>query len=260
MSEPHAGLVQELIDAGVHFGHRASRWNPKMRPYIYGRKKLIHILDVRETVRGLLRARKFVRDVAAKGGIILFVGTKRQASETVEREALRCKMPFVAERWLGGTLTNFRTIRSRLGRLEELESIRAGELLATYSKKMQSALSREYRKMYRNLNGMRTMTRIPDCMIIIDSRKEKNAVREASRLGVPTLALIDTDCDPDLVDLPIPGNDDGIRSIEVIISNLANAILEGAAQTAPEKDTGNQLRPSRREPVVEEPAVAAVEG
>jgi small subunit ribosomal protein S2 len=260
VSESSTALVQDLIDAGVHFGHRASRWNPKMRPYIYGRKKLIHILDVRETVRGLLRARKFIREVASKGGIILFVGTKRQASETIEREALRCKMPFVAERWLGGTLTNFRTIRSRLGRLEELETIRAGEQLATYSKKMQSALSREYRKMYRNLNGMRTMTRIPDCMVIVDSRKEKNAVREASRLGVPTLALIDTDCDPDLVDLPIPGNDDGIRSIEVVISYLANAVIEGAAMAGPEKDSDVPgSRASRRE-VVEEPAVAATEG
>ncbi len=261
MSESSTALVQDLIDAGVHFGHRASRWNPKMRPYIYGRKKLIHILDVRETVRGLLRARKFIREVASKGGIILFVGTKRQASETIEREALRCKMPFVAERWLGGTLTNFRTIRSRLGRLEELETIRAGEQLATYSKKMQSALSREYRKMYRNLNGMRTMTRIPDCMVIVDSRKEKNAVREASRLGVPTLALIDTDCDPDLVDLPIPGNDDGIRSIEVIISHLANAVIEGAALAAPPKDSESPSgRTHRNKEVAEEPAVAVSEG
>lgn len=260
MSESSSALVQELIDAGVHFGHRASRWNPKMRPYIYGRKKLIHILDVRETVRGLLRARKFIREVASKGGIVLFVGTKRQAGETIERESLRCKMPFVAERWLGGTLTNFRTIRSRLGRLEELETIRAGEQLATYSKKMQSALAREYRKMYRNLNGMRTMTRIPDCMVIVDSRKEKNAVREASRLGVPTVALLDTDCDPDLVDLPIPGNDDGIRSIEVVISFLADAVIEGTAMGASDKDAARAVVDSREETMKAEPAIAGSEG
>ena len=149
-------LVKDLIEAGVHFGHRASRWNPKMRPYIYARRNLIHIIDVRETIRGLLRARKYLQGVAAQGSLVLFVGTKRQASDTIEQQGVRCGMPFVCDRWLGGTLTNFRTIRSRLGRLEELEAIRSGEELATYSKKMQSALAREYRKMYRNLNGMRT--------------------------------------------------------------------------------------------------------
>lgn len=232
-------LVQQLIESGVHFGHRASRWNPKMSPYIYGRKNLIHIIDVRETVRGLLRGKKYLRDVAASNGLILFVGTKRQASETVEREASRAKMPFVSERWLGGTLTNFRTIRSRLGRLEELEMIRGGEELSNYSKKMQSALNREYRKMYRNLNGMRTMSRLPECLVIIDPNKEKNAIREARKLGITTVALIDTDCDPDVVDLPIPGNDDGIRSVELIVQHLANSVLEGltdaAAMTAKDK-------------------------
>ena len=154
---------------------------------------------------------------------MLFVGTKRQATETIEREASRCQMPFISDRWLGGTLTNFRTIRSRLGRLEELEQIRSGEELATYSKKMQSSLNREYRKMYRNLNGMRNMNRLPECVFVVDPRKEKNAIREAQKLGITTIALIDTDCDPDVVDLPIPGNDDGIRSIELIVSLLADA-------------------------------------
>ena len=220
-------LVKDLIEAGVHFGHRASRWNPKMRPYIYARRNLIHIIDVRETIRGLLRARKYLQRVAAQGSLILFVGTKRQASDTIEQQSLRCGMPFVSDRWLGGTLTNFRTIRSRLGRLEELEGIRAGDELATYSKKMQSALSREYRKMYRNLNGMRTMNRLPECLVVIDPRKEKNAVREARKLGVTTVALIDTDCDPDEIDLAIPGNDDSIRSIELIVQLLADAVLSG---------------------------------
>jgi len=222
-------LVRELIEAGVHFGHRASRWNPKMRPYIYARRNLIHIIDVRETIRGLLRARKYLQRVAAQGSLVLFVGTKRQASDTIEHQAMRCGMPFVSDRWLGGTLTNFRTIRARLGRLEELEALRASDELATYSKKMQSALNREYRKMYRNLNGIRSMNRLPECLVVIDPRKERNAVREARRLGITTMALIDTDCDPDEVDLPIPGNDDSIRSIELLVQLLADAVLAGKA-------------------------------
>jgi len=209
-----------------------------MAPYIYARKNLIHIIDVRETVRGLLRAKKYLTQVATGGSLILFVGTKRQASESIEREGLRCGMPFVSERWLGGCLTNFRTVRSRLGRLEELEALRSGEELATYSKKMQSALNREYRKMYRNLNGIRTMNRLPECLVVVDPKKEKNAVREARKLGITTLALIDTDCDPDEVDLPIPGNDDGIRSIELIARHLADAVLAGRAALPTQRDVG----------------------
>ena len=222
-------LVKELIEAGVHFGHRASRWNPKMRPYIYGRRNLIHVIDVRETIRGLLRARKYLQQVASGGSLVLFVGTKRQASETVEKQAQRCGMPYVADRWLGGTLTNFRTIRRRLSRLEELEAMKASDEIATYSKKMQSALNREYRKMFRNLNGMRNMNRLPETLVLIDPRKERNAVKEARKLGITTVALIDTDCDPDMVDLPIPGNDDSIRSIDLIVQRLADAVLAGKA-------------------------------
>lgn len=220
-------LVKELVDAGVHFGHRSSRWNPKMRPYIYARRNLIHIIDVRETVRGLLRAKKYLSQVAAQGSLILFVGTKRQAAESVEREAERCGMPYVNDRWLGGTLTNFRTIRSRLTRLEELEKIRDSEEINTYSKKAQSALNREYRKMYRNLHGIRTMNRLPECLVVVDPKKERNAVKEAQKLGVATVALIDTDCDPDMVDLPVPGNDDSIRSIEIILRLMTDSIAEG---------------------------------
>jgi small subunit ribosomal protein S2 len=220
-------MVEELIQAGVHFGHRASRWNPKMARYIYGRKNMIHIMDVRETVRGLLWAKKYLSQVATGGSLVLFVGTKRQAAAAVERESLRCGMPFVSERWLGGTLTNFRTIRSRLTRLEELERLRSSDEMAAYSKKMQSALNREYRKMYRNLNGLRTMNRLPECLVLIDPNKEHNAVKEARKLGITTVALIDTDCDPDSVDLPIPGNDDGIRSIEIVLRHLADAVAEG---------------------------------
>jgi small subunit ribosomal protein S2 len=225
-------LAQELIEAGVHFGHRASRWNPKMRPYIHGRKNLIHIIDVRETIRGLLRARKYLKQVAATGSLILFVGTKRQGSEAIAREAGRCGMPYVSDRWLGGTLTNFRTIRNRLARLEELEALIPSDKFATYSKKMQSSLRREHRKMLRNLGGIRTLSRLPECLVVFDPKKEKNAVNEARKMGITTVALIDTDCDPDMVDLPIPGNDDSIRAIELVAGRLADAVLEGKADSA----------------------------
>ncbi|MBX7074348.1 MAG: 30S ribosomal protein S2 [Pirellulales bacterium] len=224
-------LVQQLIEAGVHFGHRASRWNPKMRPYIYARRNLIHIIDVRETIRGMLRAKKYLGQVASGGSLVLFVGTKKQAAESVEREAARCKMPYVSERWLGGSLTNFRTIRSRLTRLEELDKLMAGEELHTYSKKMQSALKREYRKMLRNLNGIRQLNRLPECLVVVDPKKEHNAVDEARKLGITVVALIDTDSDPDLVDLPIPCNDDSVRSIELVLKQLADAIIEGNASS-----------------------------
>jgi small subunit ribosomal protein S2 len=228
-----------------------------MRPYIFGRRNQIHIIDVRETIRGLLRAKKYLKQVATAGSLVLFVGTKRQAGETIQREASRCGMPFVNDRWLGGTLTNFRTIRSRLGRLEELESLMASEAFATYSKKMQSALKREYRKMFRNLNGIRAMSRVPECLVVFDPKKEKNAISEARKMGVTTVALIDTDCDPDLVDLPIPGNDDSIRSIELISAQLADALLEGKTEAATrgvEKTNGDAGKPApRSEPVAPPP-------
>lgn len=248
-------LVQELVDAGVHFGHRASRWNPKMRPYIYGRKNQIHIIDIRETVRGLLRAKKFVSEVASEGSLILFVGTKRQASAAVSREAERCNMPYVSERWLGGALTNFSTIRSRMSRLEELEDIRGGEKIAQYSKKAQSSLNREYRKIYRNLNGIRNMNRKPGCMIIVDPKKEKNAILEARSLGITTVALIDTNCDPDMVDLPIPGNDDGIRAVEVIMSHMADAVIAGSKNVVA-KNEGKDKAPKAKPAPAAAPAAA----
>jgi len=237
-------LVSKLIEAGAHFGHRVSRWNPKMAPYIYGRKNLIHIIDIRETLRGMLRAKKYLSQVAQGGSLVLFVGTKRQASEVIQREATRCGMPFVSERWLGGCLTNFRTIRDRMGRLEELETIMNSDKLNGYSKKMQSALSREYRKIYRNLNGIRTLNRMPECLVIIDPKKEKNAIREAKALGITTVALIDTDCDPSQVDLVIPGNDDGIRSIDLIVKQLADAVLAGKSETPELMKTVPQSAPA----------------
>ena len=260
--------VKDLLDAGVHYGHRASRWNPKMRPYIYGKRNLIHIIDLRETVRGLLRSYRYLVQVVSRGQLVLFVGTKRQAKEIVEREACRCGMPYVSERWLGGTLTNFKTIRARLNRLRELESkwlpdgdnparhdmqtyiqsmmTDAGKLdLArapesapiryVKSKKEVSSLNRELIKIRRNLQGIRDMNRLPDALVIVDPEREKIAIKEAKRMGVTTLALIDTNSDPDPVDLPIPGNDDSIRSIEVIMAKLADAVLEGTASLPPEQ-------------------------
>ena len=245
--------IKALIESCVHYGHRASLWNPKMRPYVYGRRKLIHIIEVRETVRGILRARKFLKQVAAEGNLVLFVGTKRQASETIKTQADRCGMPYISERWLGGTLTNFETIRSRMRRLEELENIINGELLQTYSKKMQSSLMREYNKMYRNLNGLRKMDRYPAAMVVVDPRKEKNAVREARKLGVVSIALIDTDSDPDEVDLPIPGNDDSIRSIDLVISYLADAVCEGVKEQESSKFDATQAQ--SEDAAIEEKAV-----
>lgn len=232
--------VNDLIEAGVHFGHRASRWNPKMRPYIYARRSLIHIIDVRETIRGILRAQRYLEQVASGGSLVLFVGTKRQASEPIQQHAESCGMPFVSDRWLGGTLTNFRTIRSRLSRLEELEHLRESDEISAYSKKMQSSLNREYRKMFRNLNGIRKMDHLPECLVIVDPTKEKNAVKEAKKLGIATVSLIDTDSNPDLVDLPIPGNDDSIRSIDLIIGLLANAVQKGRAASGVMKQERNE--------------------
>jgi small subunit ribosomal protein S2 len=265
--------VKDLIEAGVHFGHRASRWNPKMRPYIYGKRNLIHIIDLRETVRGLLRAYRYLAKVTSNGNLVLFVGTKRQAKEAIEREAGRCGMPYVSERWLGGTLTNYRTIRDRLKRLQELEALwlpsgenpaktdlqaymkgmvnESGKLelskapetaeIRRYSKKMVAQLNRELSKIQRNLSGIRHMNRLPDAMVVVDPHREHIAVKEAQRMGVATVALIDTDSDPDLVDLPIPGNDDSIRSIELILAKLADAVLEGKA--ALPADQQGQVKP-----------------
>lgn len=220
-------LVRQLVDAGIHFGHRASRWNPKMRPYIFGKRNTIHIIDIRETVKGLLRARKFLTKVVSEGKDVLFVGTKRQARPNIVAQAERVDMPYVAERWLGGTLTNFRTIRSRLTRLEELEAAELDGTALQYSKKMIASRTRELRKIKRNLDGIRKMNKLPGALVVIDSHREHNAVMEARKLHIPTVCLIDTDSDPDYADLPIPGNDDAMRSILAILTHLADAVEEG---------------------------------
>lgn len=198
-----------------------------MAPYIFGKRNTIHIFDIRETVKGLLRAKKFIAQLVAKGEDVLFVGTKRQARLQVETQAKRVGMPFVIERWLGGTLTNFRTIRSRLQRLEELEKAELDGTALQYSKKMISMRKRELDKIKTNLDGIRTMTRLPGALIVIDVHREHNAVREARKLGIPTVCLIDTDSDPDFADIPIPGNDDAIRAIDTILVHLADAVEEG---------------------------------
>src|SRR3954465_6836592 len=228
MARQPAELVKELVDAGVHFGHRVSRWNPKMEPYIHGKKNMIHIINVKETVRGLMLAKRLIQQTVAQGKDVLFVGTKRQARHAVEEEAKRVGMHYVAERWLGGTLTNFRPIRQRLNRLDELDKLwETGAIEAGYSKKMKATLGRERDKIKANLEGIRRMERMPGAMFIVATRREHIAGKEAKKRGVPTIALIDTDSDPDLIDLPIPGNDDAMRAIEIIVRELADAVIEG---------------------------------
>ena len=234
-----ASLVKDLVEAGIHFGHRTTNWNPKMAPYIFGKRNKIHVIDVKATVKGLLVARRFLTKVVSSGKDVLFVGTKRQARACIERNVRECGMHFVTERWLGGTLTNFRTIRERLNRLIELERLDETGEINTYSKKMESQLRREQTKIRRNLDGIRNMTSLPGALVVIDVGREVNAVKEARKLGIPTVCLIDTDSDPDFADIPIPGNDDAMRAIEVVISSLCAAVMEGKnkrAGTAEAKD------------------------
>ena len=220
-------VVKDFLEAGIHYGHRTSRWNPKMRPYIYGRRNLIHIIDIKETIRGLLRAKKYLQKVASQGSLVLFCGTKKQAAETIRDSANSVNMPYVDYRWLGGIFTNFRTMRTRMKRLEELDQIFSSGDINTYSKKMQSKLLREHRKMLRNINGLRLMNRLPEAIIVVDPKKEHNVVHEAHLVGIKVIALLDTDCNPDDVDLPIPGNDDSIRSIQLVLKHLTAAVAEG---------------------------------
>ncbi len=222
-----ATLVKDLVDSGIHYGHKSTHWNPKMGPYIFGKRNKIHIIDVKETVKGILLAKKFVQKIVSEGKDVLFVGTKRQAKAIIETQAKACDMPYVCDRWLGGTLTNFTTIRLRLKRLVELEQIAEGGSDAKYSKKMGAKINREKAKITRNLGGIRNMNKMPGAMFIVDVSYELNAAKEAKKLGIPVIALIDTDANPDMVDLPIPGNDDAIRAIDIIVSQLAEAANEG---------------------------------
>ncbi|MGR3309435.1 MAG: 30S ribosomal protein S2 [Candidatus Brocadiales bacterium] len=244
--------IQELIKAGFHFGHRASRWNPKMKPFIFGKRNLIHIINLRETIRGIIIACKLLIKLSNSGKDILFIGTKWQARNIIKREAQRCNMPYVNERWLGGTLTNFRTIRERLGRLQELEDIDNDGSINQYSKKMIASLHREKKKIKQNLEGIKDMNELPGAVIVVDAKRELTAVKEANKLGIPVISLLDTDCNPDMVDICVPGNDDAIRAIDVFLTKAADAIMEGRNMalsqttpvvTEPQAETGLQTSP-----------------
>ncbi len=220
-------LARDLINAGVHFGHGTSRWNPKMKPYIFAKRGMIHIIDVKQTMKGLLISKKLLAKVVASGKDVVFVGTKRQAQNAVETAAKETGMHYVSNRWLGGMLTNFRTIRSRVQRMEELEAMLSDGSIEAESKKRGSMLKRELAKIKANLDGVRKMNRMPGAIVVVDTKKEKNALAEARKLGIPTIGIIDTDSDPDVVNIAIPANDDSIKGIEILLSELSAAIAEG---------------------------------
>lgn len=240
MSESQQSLVKDLIEAGIHFGQRTSNWNPKMGQFIYGKRNSIHIIDIRDTIKGLLIAKRLITKIVGEGKDVCFVGTKRQAKEVLEQRVPDIGMHCVTERWLGGTLTNFRTIRSRLKRLEELEAIEAEDNFQSYSKKMESQLRREMNKIKRNLSGIRKMDKLPGVIVVIDVRRERNALLEARKLGIPTICLIDTDGDPDYADIAIPGNDDSMRAIDVIVRELASACVDGKQHRSTKTDTSDE--------------------
>ncbi len=215
-----------LLEAGVHFGHQKRRWNPKMKEYIYTTRDDIYIIDLQKTVKKLEEAYAALKDIAANGGKVLFVGTKKQAQEAAEECATRTNMYFVNERWLGGTLTNFKTIRSRIRRMEEIEKMETDGTFEALPKKEVIQIRKEYDKLNKNLRGIREMKKMPQAMVIVDPRKEEIAIKEAHILGIPVFGIVDTNCDPDLVDYVIPGNDDAVRSVKLLIGALTNAIAE----------------------------------
>ncbi len=221
--------MKELLEAGVHFGHQTRRWNPKMKQYIFGKRNGIYILDLQKTVRQFKQAADFVTQLAREGRRLLFVGTKRQAQEAVAEEARRCGQFYVTHRWLGGTLTNFVTIRTSIERLNEIEA-RLADSDSLLTKKERLRYDREREKMVRNLEGVRELEQLPDALFVIDPKKEYIAVAEANKLGIPVVAVVDTNCDPELIDYPIPGNDDAIRAIRLFASKLADAYIAGSGQ------------------------------
>lgn len=219
--------MKQLLEAGVHFGHQTRRWNPKMAPYIFTERNGIYIIDLQKTARKVEDAYNFVKELSANGETILFVGTKKQAQEAVKEEAERCGMYYVQERWLGGMLTNFQTIKSRIARLKSLEKMEAEGLFEVLPKKEVQLLKKEMDKLTRYLGGIRDMNRLPGAIFVIDPRKEKIAVAEARRLSIPIVAIVDTNCDPDEVDVIIPGNDDAIRAVKLLTNCMADAVIEG---------------------------------
>ena len=241
-------LARKLINAGVHFGHGVSRWDPKMAPFIFAKRGNIHIIDVKKTLKGLLIAKQLLAEVVASGKDVVFVGTKRQAQKAVESIAEKCGMHYVSQRWLGGMLTNFRTIRSRLQRLEQLEAMVEDGTLDSESKKQASRLKREMRKIKANLQGVRNMSRLPGAVVVVDAKKEYLALREAKKLEIATIGLLDTDSDPDTVDVAIPANDDSIRAVDLLLNELADAVAIGKTMTAVRQEVPQRprrVRPKR---------------
>jgi small subunit ribosomal protein S2 len=231
--------MKQLLETGVHFGHRTRRWNPKMARYIYTERNRVHIIDLQQTLRALETAYGMIRDAVAEGQKVLFVGTKRQAQETIRQEAIRCNMPYVCQRWLGGTLTNWQTIKERIDYLKDLEARREAGEFDLLTKKEALMRDREIAKLNDRLGGIREMGQLPGAVFVIDVREEITAVREADRLEIPIVAVVDTNCNPDLIDHVIPGNDDAIRAIRLITSKMADAALEGLAlrkEAAPEEE------------------------
>jgi small subunit ribosomal protein S2 len=224
---PSSVTLKQLLETGVHFGHRTQKWNPKMAPYIFTQRNGIHIIDLQQTMANLNAYYDFVRDLVAKGGNVLFVGTNRNAQDTIANDATRCGMPYVNQRWLGGTLTNWRTIRERIDALKKLEARRDKGEFDLLTKREALMLNREIEKLNLRLGGIREMRRLPDLLIVVDTRREATAVKEANILNIPVMALLDTNCDPSSVDYVLPGNDDAMRAIKLIIEALANAVIEG---------------------------------
>jgi small subunit ribosomal protein S2 len=225
-------LVPELLEAGVHFGHQTKRWNPKMRPYIFEQKNQIYIINLDETVKQLQRATQFLQEVTRRGGKILFVGCKKQAQQAVKEAALACGQFYVNQRWLGGTLTNLATIRKSIGRLKYIEEIEKSPAFKKMGKQEISALNREGAKLRRNLDGILEMAQLPDVLVVVDTTREQNAVNEARRLNIPTVAIVDTNADPEIIDYPIAGNDDAIRAIRVILQKLVDAIVSASGDSS----------------------------
>ena len=223
--------MKQLLEAGVHFGHQTRRWNPKMATYIYTERNGIYIVDLQKTVKKLEEAYNFVKDVAASGKTVLFVGTKKQAQEAIKEEATRCSMFYVNSRWLGGMLTNFKTIRSRIERLKAIETMSEDGTFDVLPKKEVIALKKEWEKLEKNLGGIKDMKRIPDAIFIVDPKKERICVQEAHILGIPLIGIADTNCDPEELDYVIPGNDDAIRAVKLIVSKMADAVIEAKQGT-----------------------------
>lgn len=219
--------MKNLLEAGVHFGHQTRRWNPKMAPYIFTERNGIYIIDLQKTVKKVEEAYNFIKEISSDGGEVLFVGTKKQAQEAIENEAKRCNMPYVNQRWLGGMLTNYKTIKKRIDRLHELGKMEEDGIFEVLPKKEVIQLKHEEERLEKFLGGIKNMEKMPEAIFIVDPRKERIAVKEAEILGIPVIAIVDTNCDPDEIDLVIPGNDDAIRAVKLLTETMANAVLEG---------------------------------